>query len=170
MKNNNKELEMKKSLIAVLVAAVLVASFSVVGSVYAQSETPEYGYGYGNGIQQQLQTEDGLGLYHDEIMAAFSEALGLSVEEIEARIEAGETIAEIALAEGLTFEEFKELMPVGNFGARSAARMGRGMMANGENAQFTQGPLALGDGTCLVDGQPIREFAGQMGQARGRGW
>ena len=50
---------MKKSLIAVLVAAVLVASFSVVGSVYAQSETP--GYGYGNGVQQQLQTEDGLG-------------------------------------------------------------------------------------------------------------
>ena len=161
---------MKKSLIAVLVAAVLVASFSVVGSVYAQSETPEYGYGYGNGVQQQLQTEDGLGLYHDEIMEVFVAELGLSVEEIEGRIEAGETIAEIALAEGLTFEQFKELMPVGSFGARSATRMGRGAMVNGENAQFTQGPLALGDGTCLEDGQPVREFSGQMGQGRGRSW
>jgi hypothetical protein len=161
---------MKKSLIAVLVAAVLVASFSVVGSVYAQSETPEYGYGYGNGVQQQLQTEDGLGLYHDEIMAAFSEALDLSVEEIEAKIEAGQTIADIALEAGLSFEEFKALMPVGSFGARSATRMGRGAMVNGENAQFQQGPLALGDGTCLEDGQPVREFAQQMGQGRGRGW
>ena len=161
---------MKKSLISVLVAAVLVASFSVVGSVYAQSETPEYGYGYGNGVQQQLKTEDGLGLYHDEIMAAFSEALDLTVEEIEARIDAGETIADIALAEGLTFEEFKALMPTGNFGARGAAQMGRGMMANGENAEFTRGPLALGDGTCLEDGQPVREFAQQMGQGRGRTW
>ena len=161
---------MKKSLIAVLVAAVLVASFSVVGSVYAQSETPEYGYGYGNGVQQQLQSEDGLGLYHDEIIATFSEALGLSVEEIEARIEAGETIADIALAEGLTFEEFKALMPVGNFGSRGATRMGRGAMAYGENAQYSQGPLGLGDGTCLQDGTLQREFAGQMGQGRGRSW
>ncbi len=159
---------MKKSLIAVLVAAVLVASFSVVGSVYAQSETP--GYGYGNGVQQQLQTEDGLGLYHDEIIAAFAEALDLSVEEIEARIEAGETIADIALAEGLTFEEFKALMPVGNFGSRGATRMGRGAMINGENAQYTQGPLGLGDGTCIQDGTLQREFGGQMGQGRGRGW
>jgi hypothetical protein len=159
---------MKKSLIAVLVAAVLVASFSVVGSVYAQSETPEYGYGYGNGVKQQLQTEDGLGLYHDEIMAAFSEALDIPVTDLEARIEDGETIAEIALEAGLSFEDFKALMPTGNFGARSADRTGRGMMANGENAQFTQGPLGLGDGTCLEDGQPVREFSGQMGQGRGR--
>jgi hypothetical protein len=161
-----KELEMKKSLIAALVAAVLVASFSFVGSVYAQSGTP--GNGYGVATQQQLRTEDGLGLYHDEILTIFSDALDIPVTDLESRIEAGETIVEIALSEGLTFEEIKALMPVGNFGGRSAGTMGRGMMASGENAEFAQGPLGLGDGSCLVDGQPVREFGGQMGMGRGR--
>ena len=157
---------MKKSFIAIIVAAVLVASFGVVGSVYAQSGTP--GSGYGVATQQQLQTEDGLGLYHDEILAIFSEALEIPVEELEARIEAGETIVEIALSEGMTFEEIKALMPVGNFGGRSAGWMGRGFMAAGENAEFAPGPLYLGDGSCLVDGQPVREFVNQMGMGRGR--
>jgi len=89
---------MKKSLLAVLVAAVLVASFGVVGSVYAQGGNP--GSGYGVATQQQLQTEDGLGLYHDEIMAAFAEALDMTVEEIEAKIAEGFTIVEIAQAAG----------------------------------------------------------------------
>lgn len=158
---------MKKSFIAIIVAAMLVASFGVVGSVYAQSGNP--GNGYGVATQQQLHTEDGLGLYHDEILAIFSEALAIPVADLELRIEAGETIAQIALSEGMTFEDIKALMPVGNFGGRSAGWMGRGMMASGENAQLSQGPLLLGDGTCLEDGQQIREFANQMGRAFGRG-
>ena len=158
---------MKKSLIAVLMVAVLVASFGVVGSVFAQSENP--GYGYGSALQQQLRTEDGLGVYHDEIIAAFSEALGISVDDLEARIAAGETMADIALSEGLTLDEVKALMPAGSFGTRNVARMGRGMMAFGENSQYQQGPLLLGDGTCLEDGQPVREFTNQMGRAFGRG-
>jgi hypothetical protein len=157
---------MKKSLIAILVAAVLVASFSVVGSVYAQSGTP--GNGYGVATQQQLQTEDGSGLYHDEIIAAFVEALGLTAEEIEAKIGEGFTIAQIAQAEGLTLEEIRALMPVGLNGARNAGWMGRGYMAAGENAEFAPGGQFLGDGTCLVDGQPVREFVNQMGMGRGR--
>ncbi|MDX9849741.1 MAG: hypothetical protein RBT01_04475 [Anaerolineaceae bacterium] len=160
---------MKKSLIAVFVAAVLVASFGVVGSVYAQGGNPNPGSGYGVATRQQLQTEDGSGLYHDEIMAAFAEALDMTVEEIEAKIAEGFTIVEIAQAEGLSLEEIRALMPVGNFGGRSEGWMGRGFMANGENAEFAQGPLYLGDGTCLEDGQPVREFVNQMGMGRGRG-
>lgn len=159
---------MKKSLIAILVAAVLVASFSVVGSVSAQSGTP--GNGYGVATQQQLQTEDGSGLYHDEIIAIFVEALGLTAEEIEAKIGEGFTIAQIAQAEGLSLEEIRALMPVGLNGARNAGWMGRGYMAAGENTEFAFGGQYLGDGTCLVDGQPVREFVNQMGMGRGRGW
>lgn len=159
---------MKKSLLAVLVAAVLVASFGVVGSVYAQGGNP--GNGYGVATQQQLQTEDGLGLYHDEIMAAFAEALDMTVEEIEAKIAEGFTIVEIAQAAGLSLEEIQALMPVGNFGGRSEGWVGRGFMANGENAEFAPGGQYLGDGTCLEDGQPVREFVNQMGMGRGRNW
>jgi hypothetical protein len=157
---------MKKSFIAIIVAAVLVASFGVVGSVFAQSGTP--GSGFGEATQQQLRIDDGLGLYHDEILAIFSEALDIPVAELEARIAAGETIVEIALSEGMTFEDIKALMPVGNFGGRSSSWIGRGFMAAGENAGLGTGPLYLGDGSCLVDGQPVREFVNQMGMGRGR--
>ncbi len=158
---------MKKSLIAILVAAVLVASFGVVGSVYAKGGNP--GNGYGVATQQQLQTEDGLGLYHDEIMAAFAVALDMTVEEIEAKIAEGFTIVEIAQAAGLTLEEIQALMPVGNFGGRSEGWLGNGFMANGENAEFAQGPLYLGDGICLEDGEPVQQFLNnQMGLARSR--
>lgn len=158
---------MKKSLIAILVAAVLIASFSVVGSVYAQSGTP--GNGYGVATQQQLQVEDGSGLYHDEIIAIFVEALDMTAEEIEAKIGEGFTIAQIAQAEGLTLEEIRALMPVGLNGARNAGWMGRGFMAAGENAEFAPGGQFLGDGTCQIDGEVVPQYL-QQGMARGRGW
>lgn len=163
----NKEFEMKKSLLAVLVAAVLVASFGVVSSVYAYGGNP--GYGSEAGLQQQLQTEDGLGLYHDEILTVFAEATGLTVEEIEDKIAEGFTIVEIAQAAGLDFEEIQKLMPVGNFAGRSAGWMGRGFMVNGDNAEFAPGGQYLGDGTCLTDGEPVQQFL-QQGTPRGRSW
>ncbi len=156
-----------KMINAVLVAAVLVASFGVVGSVYAQGGNP--GNGNGVAVQQQLRTEDGSGLYHDEIVATFAEALGMTVEEIEAKIAEGFTVVEIAQTEGLSLEEIRALMPVGKFGARSNGRMGHGFMAAGENAEFAQDRLYQGDGTCLEDGQPMREFGNQMGMGHGRG-
>ncbi len=158
---------MKKSLIAVLVAAVLIASFGVVSSVYAYGGNP--GNGNGSAVRQQLQTEDGLGLYHDEILAAFSEALGITVEELEARIDAGETIIEIAVAEGMSLEDAQALLPVGNFAGRSAGWMGQGFMANGDNAEFAPGGQYLGDGTCLVDGEVVPQYL-QQGMGRGRSW
>ncbi len=158
---------MKKSLLAVLVAAVLVASFGVVSSVYAYAGTP--GPANEAGLQQQLQIEDGLGLYHDEIVAAFSDATGLTVEEIEGQIAEGFTIVEIAQAAGLSFEEIQALMPVGNFAGRNAGWMGRGYMANGDNAEFVPGGQFLGDGTCLVDGEVVPQYL-QQGMARGRSW
>ena len=158
---------MKKSLLAVLVAAVLVASFGVVSSVYAYGGNP--GYGSEAGLQQQLQTEDGLGLYHDEILAIFAEALDMSVEEIEEQIAEGFTIVEIAQAADLDFEEIQALMPVGNFAGRSAGWMGRGFMATGENAEFAPGGQYFGDGTCLTDGEFVPQYL-QQGTPRGRSW
>jgi len=158
---------MKKSLIAVLVAAVLVASFGVVSSVYAYGGNP--GVGNDSAVRQQLQTEDGLGLYHDEILAAFSEALGIPVEDLEARIDAGETIIEIAVAEGMSLEDAQALLPVGKFAGRSAGWMGQGFMATGDNAEFAPRGQYVGDGTCLVDGEVVPQNL-QQGMGRGRNW
>ena len=144
---------MKKSLLAVVVAAVLVASFGVVSSVYAYGGNP--GNGNGSAVRQQLQTEDGLGLYHDEILATFSEALDIPVVDLEAQIDAGKTIIEIAVEEGMSLEDAQALLPVGNFVGRSAGWMGQGFMATGENAEFAPDGQYLGDGTCLVDGEVV---------------
>jgi hypothetical protein len=158
---------MKKSLIAIVVAAVLVGVVSVAGSVYAQSPTPETwtpGQGYGN--RAQLYTEDGLGIYHDELMAVFSEALGISVEDLEARIDAGETLMQIALAEGMTFDEIKALMPVGSFGAMS--QFGHGYRYTNLDGEFVPG--ANCDGSCLEDGEYVPQYLGpQPGAGLGRG-
>jgi cell division protein FtsL len=158
-----KEFEMKKSLIAVLVAAVLVASFGVVSSVYAYGGNPAVGND--SAVRQQLKTEDGLGLYHDEILTAFSEALGIPVEDLETRIDAGETIIEIAVAEGMSLEDAQALLPVGKFAGRSADWKGRGFMASGDNAEFAPRGQYSGDGTCLVDGEVVPQNLQQ-----GMGW
>ena len=50
------------------------------------------------------------GLLHDEMIAVFSERLGISVDDINARLTAGETLYAIALSEGLTAEEITTLM------------------------------------------------------------
>lgn len=153
---------MKKSLIAVLVAVLLIGVVGAAGSVFAQASTPEGfvpGQGYGN--MAQLQLEDGTGIYHDELLATFSEALGITVEDLEARIAAGETLVQIALSKGMTFEDIKALMPMGNYGR--AARF-----AN--NGELTPG--YFGDGSCLVDGEYVPQYLGPQqgaGMSRGRG-
>ncbi len=159
---------MKKSLIAVLVAAVLVASFGAVSSVYAYGGNPG-GRNNGAGMQQQYLNEDGLGLYHDEILATFSDALGVSVEELEAEIDAGRTIIQIAVEDyGMSLEDAQALLVVGNFGGRGASWMGRGFATN-DGTEFTPGGLFLGDGTCQIDGEYVPQYL-QQGMARGRGW
>ena len=53
-------------------------------------------------------TQDGL--LHDAMIAAFAEALDLSVDELNTRLSEGETMAEIALSTEMTIEDFRTLM------------------------------------------------------------
>ncbi len=141
---------MKKSLVMSFLVVIVVAAVAVSGVVAAQSTTPN-----GNA------PEDGLGLYHDEILAAFSEALGIPVEELEARIEAGETIVQIALAEGMTLEEIQAIMPVGVYaGSRGGGRNGRSTTTLG-------GQYLNGDGTCLTGTCEPQYLEKQLGTSRG---
>ncbi len=120
---------MKKLLLVVTGFVVAVLVFGVAGFAYAQSQTPptpEYPYGpgmmgggYGRGMMGGYDDFGGHGMMgwdgeegpmHEAMVAALAEALGLTSEEIEARHDAGETLWQIAEAEGLSAEEIQDLM------------------------------------------------------------
>jgi hypothetical protein len=110
------------SLVAiVMVAVVAVAGFSIARAddgdpPIATEETYPYGGPMGRGGRQggfglHAWDEDGPEhIMHDDMLVAFAEALGMSVDALEARLEAGETMADIALSEGMSQEAFFTLM------------------------------------------------------------
>lgn len=159
---------MKKSLLVAILTVVMVGAVAVTGAVNAQAPTPNEGVtGFGYGYQAQL-SEDGLGIYHDELMATFSELLGIDVAELEAKIADGESLVQLALDAGYTFDEIKALMPVGAFG--NVGNMGRG--GRWANPGFTA-PAINGqyyDGTCLnEDGTVTPQYLQRNFGDRGAG-
>jgi hypothetical protein len=112
-KEKNK---MKKLLFAFVVLAVLVSAFALTDNAYAQTATSPAGYGQGGGRgfrggstgAAARGTQDGI--LHDELVAAFAEELDLSLEDINTRLASGETMAQIALSAGYTFDEFQSFM------------------------------------------------------------
>ena len=121
---------MKKSFKSLITLTILVIALGAVGIVFAQSSEPETSeppsgtkWGYGSASDKIAGRRGSLGgrigenpscaqegLLHDELMAALADELGISVEDLEARRDAGETMAEITISTGLTLEEFKTLM------------------------------------------------------------
>lgn len=114
---------MKKMIAVLLVVAVAAVALGVAGAVYAQAPTPQapvdgtgYGYGMmgagmrGGRMGQSEFAGTGDGVLHNALIAAFANELGLSVEDLEAKLAAGETVADVAFAQGLTVEEFRTLM------------------------------------------------------------
>lgn len=148
---------MKKILWVVSGFMVAVLVFGVVGFTYAQSQTPStpeypygpgmmddydgYGPGFGRGMMGSYGNRGLMGGYgmmdwngeegpmHEAMVAAVADALGLTPEEIETRHDAGETLWEIAEAEGLSVEEIQDLM----FSAHDAAL--EDAVANGDLTQ-----------------------------------
>jgi len=91
---------MKKLLVSLLLAGVMVTAFGFVSTANAQGpvDQPFYGQGGGRGAAR-----GGLGVanvdrdvnedVHNLMMEAWSAELGLSVEELESRVENGERLA-----------------------------------------------------------------------------
>ena len=108
---------MKKFVGTLMVVAVVIFALGSVGIAYAQSPTqtrgagvtamggrgPQGGYGDGIGIA-------GDGILHDYMIAAYAEALNIPVADLEARLNSGETMSQIALSTGMTLDEFRTLM------------------------------------------------------------
>ena len=91
---------MKKTIVIAIVLAAVVA-LTIAGVAFAQDEYVQY-IGRGPG--------DESGPLHEYMEKAMADAVGLSLEEFEARHEAGETFYQIALSEGFEAEEIPALM------------------------------------------------------------
>ena len=126
---------MKKILLVAVGFMIAVSVFGVAGFAYAQNQTPpvpEYPYspgmmgandgfgsGYGHGMMAGYGRGYGHGMMgwngeygpmHEAMVAVIADALDITPEEIEARHDAGETMWQIAEAEGLSAEEIQALM------------------------------------------------------------
>lgn len=62
------------------------------------------------GARGGMMGQAGSGLLHDYMIAGFAQAFNMSVEELQARIDAGDTMYTVALELGYTQETFTELM------------------------------------------------------------
>ncbi|GAP15486.1 hypothetical protein LARV_03275 [Longilinea arvoryzae] len=109
---------MGKIFVGVLIGVVLVgAVLGVYGLVNAQApatplqqgQQPGYGMmGGGRGTSRMGLANDGQpGPMHDLMIAAWADKLGLSVDVIDQRLDAGETMYDIAVSQGLTADEFQ---------------------------------------------------------------
>ena len=141
----------KKLFIAMLLG--VVAIFSFTGVVAAQGTNPP-------------DDAPGYGYPHDYMIAYAADALGLSVEEIEARIDGGETLAQIALAEGV--EDFYSFMQDARAYVLEQLEADGitipGWSAGHGQGQWSQGGM-MGAGTCL-DGTTTPIGRGPRGGGR----
>ena len=110
---------MKKFTITLMVVAVVVIALGAVGVAYAQSNPQGIGTGVGAGRMAGRGSNGGMGagnmnagdgILHDYMIAAYAEELNIPVADLEARLDQGETMAQIAISTGLTFDQFRTLM------------------------------------------------------------
>jgi hypothetical protein len=112
---------MKKYILigAVVIAAIIAAG--IFGYAYAQDPKPapswgprgmgrmNSGMGHGRG-EMMAHNQAGQGILHPYMVAGMAEALDLSSEALEARLQAGETMWQIAEAQSWDIEQFRTTM------------------------------------------------------------
>ncbi len=108
---------MNKSVILLVIVAVVTLALGTASVAYAQSPTQASGTGTGwmggRGSQSGsggANTLTGEGILHDYMLAEYADLLNISAADLEVRIDSGETMAQIALTEGLTIDQFRTLM------------------------------------------------------------
>lgn len=115
---------MKKYLIIGSVVLVALVALAAGGLVYAQTQTPpsrdvQPFSGYGPGMMGRggmmggwrgQSDADSYGPLHEYMLAAFADALGLTPEEVQTRLYAGETMWQIAEAEGIEADALRDFM------------------------------------------------------------
>lgn len=180
---------MKKLMVSMILAGVIVAAFGFVSTANAQGpvDQPVYGQGGGQGgfgaaRADRVENED----VHNLMMEAWSTELGLSVEELETREDAGERLSQIALSTGMALEDFQALKTeIHTAVADQALAAGyidqaqydwmiqaanRQMNGRGNGAGMGNG-TRMGTGTRAADGTGtgMRRGAGRLGTGLGTG-
>lgn len=160
---------MKKTIL--IISLLLVTLVTVgVGVAFAQGPTPYTG----NGPMMQ----NGAGYLHTYMVAAFAEKLGLQVEDVNARLAAGESMYDIAIAAGTKAEDFPALMVEVRSQALSAA-VQDGVITQAQADWMSSRGFGRGYGTgnCPMQnglgGQPNRGAGMWNGNGRsmmGGGW
>jgi len=141
--------EMKKWFLIPLLAAILLGAIKVTDYAFAQTAAPD--------------CPDGCP-YHEDMLAIFSEKLGIPTADLQARLDSGETMAQIAISSGMSFEEFRALMPRGAFGQGANGQFGR---ANRRGLAGTTSPF--GTGACRANPDCTPPYLGQQNGGRGAG-
>ena len=170
---------MKKILIAILV--VVVAALAVTGAASAQESQPFTP----NCVRGSMPVNGQTGLLHEYFVSAYAQALGLSVDELETRLTGGETIYQVALAQGFPADQIPALLAQARTQAINAAVAdgtltqtqadwmlqhqfqrgagnGTGMMGNSS----TGGASGMGLAQGLRDGTGVPTGSGQRGPGR----
>jgi hypothetical protein len=156
---------MKKT---ILIVGLVVAALVVfgVGAAFAQGPAPYAGNG-------PMMQNDG-GYLHTYMVAAFAEKLGLKVDAINARLTAGETMYDIAIASGIKAEDFPALMIEVRTNALSAA-VKDGVITQEQadwmsSRGFERGGMGYGNGGCPMQNGTVAGYGpGMMGNGRGMG-
>ncbi|MBT4419343.1 MAG: hypothetical protein HOC81_03940 [Candidatus Marinimicrobia bacterium] len=154
---------MKKTFVMAFMLAA-VAGLVFAGAAFAQDDNPPFVGDRG--------PRDESGLLHDYMSVAMADALGMTVEELEASHDAGEYFYDLALASDLSEEEISALMLDARTSALDAAakdgvitqEQADWMKDRGAGRGGMRGGSGVCDGSGLEDGA-----AGGMSRGGGQG-
>ncbi len=159
-----------------VLSVVAVAGGVVALAAYAQTETPPFAGGFGAGMGWSMRfagqvdgssprgwmhATDGAthGPMHDEMLTALAKGLGVSVDELNARLAKGDTPATIAREKGLSQEQFQTLWQQARQAAVKAA-VANGNLTQAQADWMAQRGERLG-GNCPVWGASPTSASGQ---------
>jgi hypothetical protein len=165
---------MKKAFGITIAVLLVVAVFGIAGLVYAQDTTPPQPVP-GQGMLDQNQMGGGrragqggmqagaTGLWHEAVIASLAEAFVMEPEALQARLDAGETIWQVAEGLGWTSEQLQAEMLAAR-GAAIQQAVADGLLTQAQAdlmaQRMNQGwPEGFGPGSANCDG---------TGQAQGR--
>ncbi len=99
------------ALLVITTGAVFAAALTQVGPPWlAESENDDEYWGPMHGRRSRWSSEVSIPPMHELMIEAVAEVTGLTVDEIDARLTAGERLINIALDAGMTEEAFFDLM------------------------------------------------------------
>jgi hypothetical protein len=117
--------KMKKIVLIAVATFVVLAALGAAGYAYAQTPTPPTNplgpgsaYGRGGGMMGGFRggmmggwgSAQAYGPMHEYMTTAMAEALGMTVEQLNAELAAGKTMWLVAQEKGFTLEQFQSLM------------------------------------------------------------